>query len=103
MASAALLSTGLLWKWASTGNLRFEALAAAPSLPRLLGDELLGETAAGRLRPHLLVDLGLTALVLTPYLRIVAAVALFAKARQRSQAIAGGLLLVVLTWVLFLR
>jgi hypothetical protein len=77
LLSVALVVAGLAWHWLRTGQLGVQYTLSASNLFQFLVAEV-GEVVAGRFRPRLLVSLGIAALLLTPYLRVLASLVLFA-------------------------
>src|SRR5206468_2390010 len=77
LLSAALMLAGLGWHWAASGDPRMEAPLAGVNLFQLVAADLR-EVASGRLRPRLLINLGLAVLLLTPYVRVTASMLYFA-------------------------
>jgi uncharacterized membrane protein len=103
LASLALLAAGLVWRWSSTGTARFDYDLAGTTVFRLLATDVR-QVAAGAWRPRLLVNLGLAALLLTPYTRVVASMLYFALVdRDRKYVAFTAFVLVILTYSLFLQ
>jgi uncharacterized membrane protein len=101
--SVVLLLAGLLWHWINTGQLGIEYTIPRMNLFEFITAEVR-EAASGRFRPRLLVSLGIVALLLTPYLRVLASLLFFAFVeRNWTYSAFTGFVLVVLTYALFLR
>jgi len=101
-SSLALLATGLVWRWSSTGT-AFDYDLAGTTVFQLLATDVR-QLAAGAWRPRLLVNLGLAALLLTPYTRVVASMLYFALVeRDRKYVAFTAFVLATLTYSLFLR
>ncbi len=103
LASVTLLGAGLIWRWAATGSVEFDySLHGMNVFEFLLAD--LRQVASGAVRPRLLVNLGIAALMLTPYLRVVASMVYFAVVeRNRKYTLFTAFVFSVLTYSLFLR
>jgi len=103
LASLALLAAGLVWRWSSTGTARFDYDLAGTTVFQLLAVDVR-QVAAGAWRPRLLVNLGLAALLLTPYTRVLASMVYFALVeRDRKYVAFTAFVLFTLTYSLFLR
>jgi uncharacterized membrane protein len=103
LLSVVLLIAGLAWHWIATRQLGTEYLMAGVNLFQfLLAD--IRQAIAGSLRPRLLVSLGLAALMMTPYTRVMASLAYFAFVeRNWKYTFFTAFVLVVLSYSLFLR
>jgi uncharacterized membrane protein len=103
LLSVVLLIAGLAWHWIATRQLGTEYLVAGVNLFQfLLAD--IRQAIAGSLRPRLLVSLGLAALMMTPYTRVMASLAYFAFVeRNWKYTFFTAFVLVVLSYSLFLR
>jgi uncharacterized membrane protein len=103
LSSLALLAGGLAWRWSSTGTARLDYDLAGTTVFQLLATDVR-QLAAGAWRPRLLVNLGLAALLLTPYTRVLASMLYFAFVeRDRKYVAFTAFVLVTLTYSLFLR
>ena len=103
LLSAALMLAGLGWHWAASGDPRMEAPLAGVNLFQLVAADLR-EVASGRLRPHLLINLGLAVLLLTPYVRVTASMLYFAAAeRNWKYTLFTSFVFILLTYSVSLR
>ena len=103
LTSAALMSTGLVWKWASSGRVQGTSPAAGTDLAQIFAT-FFQQLASGTLQPRPLSYLGLAVLLLTPYLRVAASALYFAVVeRNLKYTVFTGFVLAVLTGSLFLR
>ncbi len=104
VALSALLVVGALaWHWARTGHVGTEYVIAKVNLFGFLLEDIR-LLSAGTLRPRLLMNLGLVALLLTPYVRVLASLLFFALVeRNWKYSVFTGFVLGVLTYSLFLR
>ena len=70
LASATLLTAGLVWRWCATGSPRFDY--ALPKIHVLgFAKEEIEAVLRGEIRPRLLINTGLLLLLLTPYARVL--------------------------------
>jgi uncharacterized membrane protein len=101
--SVALVAAGLVWRWLRTGQVGIEYQLAPQNLAEFLAGEIR-HVVGGEFRPRLLVSLGITTLLLTPYLRVLASLLFFTLAEHNWKYSAfTGFVLAVLTYSLFLR
>lgn len=103
LTSLALIIAGLTWHWLATGHSAVEETLAGHDVVELLGADLraLGQ---GAVRPRLLISLGIVALLLTPYLRVLASMLFFAFMEHNWKYTAfTAFVLIVLTYSLVLR
>jgi uncharacterized membrane protein len=101
--SAALITAGLLWRWARTGQLGMEYTISKMNLLEFTLDGIR-RAAEVQFRPRLLVSLGIAALLLTPYLRVLVSLLFFAFAEGNwKYVVFTGFVLAVLTYSLLLR
>lgn len=101
LLSLVLLVAGLLWKWLATGG-SFDYQITGMNLFELVKDEFR-RAAHGQIRPRLLISMGITVLLLTPYLRVVASVFYFLFAMKNwKYTLFTSVVLLVLTFSLFL-
>ena len=102
LLSLALLAAGLFWKWLRTGG-GLDYQIAGMNLFELAKDESR-RAADGDFRPRLLISAGITVLLLTPYLRVLASVFYFFFALKNwKYTLFTSVVLLVLTFSLFLR
>ncbi len=103
LTSAALVTAGLAWRYISIGRLTTDYTISGTNLAQFVWHEL-GLARAGQLRPRLLINLGVAALLLTPYARVLASMLYFAfAARNWKYTLFTGFVLAVLTYSLFIR
>lgn len=103
LTSAALLLTGLAWHWAATGNLTFDYQIKNLNLFQFVVTDLR-LAFAGRFRPRLFLSLGIAALLLTPYVRVLASMVFFAFVEKNLKyAVFTAFVFAVLTYTLFLH
>jgi uncharacterized membrane protein len=103
LTSLALIIAGLVWRGLSTGHSVLDQTLAGHDVVELLGADLraLGQ---GAVRPRLLISLGIVALLLTPYLRVLASMLFFAFVEHNWKYTAfTAFVLIVLTYSLVLR
>lgn len=101
--SLALICAGLIWRWLRTGTLTLDYQISGMNLFQFVvkGGRLAEE---GAFRPRLLVNLGITTLMLTPLVRVAASVVYFlAVLKNWKYTLFTAFVLVVLTYSLFLR
>ena len=103
LLSVALITIGVAWSWLATGHLGLEYSIAGMTLFRfVLAD--LRQIFSGAFRPRLFVDMGIAALMLTPYVRVFASMFYFAIVeRNFKYTVFTGFVFTVLTYSLFLR
>ena len=103
VTSVILVILGLAWRWLNTGQLGVDYRISGMNLFEFVIDDLRQVTSA-EVRPRLLVSLGIAALMLTPYVRVLASLLFFAFAEHnRKYVVFTGFVLSVLTFSLFLR
>lgn len=103
IASAALLAVGLLWHRLRAGTLQLEYPVAGMNLFQFVLTDIRLATA-GAFRPRVLVSLGIAALLMTPYIRVLASMMYFVLVeRDPKYALFTGFVLAVLTYSLLLR
>jgi len=101
--SVVLVVAGLAWRWIATGHLGVEYTISKTNLFEFVVAGVR-QTASGEMRPRLLVSLGIAALMLTPYMRVLASLLFFALVEHNWKYVAfTGFVLAVLTYSLFLR
>jgi uncharacterized membrane protein len=81
LTSVALLLIGLSWHWWSTGTLQLDYSLGGMNLFRFIVTEM-ELFVHGTISPRMVVSLGITVLLLTPYLRVLASVLYFALAEH---------------------
>ncbi len=103
LASVTLLGAGLIWRWAATGSVELDYSLTGMNVFEFLVTDLR-QVVSGAVRPRLLVNLGIAALMLTPYLRVLASMLYFAAVeRNRKYTLFTAFVFSVLTYSLFLR
>lgn len=101
--SVGLIVAGLGWHWIDTGRLGVSYTIPKMNLFEFARAELL-DLIAGRLRPRFLVSLGITTLLLTPYVRVLTSLLFFAIAdRNWKYTLFTAFVFSLLTYSLFLR
>lgn len=101
--SVVLVVAGLVWHWINTGQPGIDYTIPKLNLFGFVAAEM-HQSAAGQFRPRLLVSLGIVALMLTPYFRVLASLLFFALVEHNWKYTAfTGFVLTVLTYSLFLR
>lgn len=103
LLSLVLIASALLWKWTTTRDISFDYQIQGMNLFELVKDEFR-RAAHGAIRPRLLITMGITVLLLTPYLRVVASMFYFMTALKNwKYTLFTSVVLLVLTFSLFLR
>jgi uncharacterized membrane protein len=103
VVSVALIVVGLIWHWFNTGHLGIEYTIPKMNLFEFVTAELR-DFVGGQFRPRYLVSLGITALLLTPYVRVLASLLFFAfVAHNWKYSVFTGFVFAMLTYSLFLR
>ncbi len=103
LASVTLLAAGLIWRCLAKGRVTFDYSLSGMNVFEFVVSDLR-QAASGAVRPRLLVNLGIAALMLTPYLRVVASMVYFAVVeRNRKYTLFTAFVFSVLTYSLFLR
>ena len=101
--SVVLVIAGLAWAWTRTGRLGVDYTIAHVNLFQFVVDDLR-EVFRGALRPRLLTSLGIAALMLTPYARVLASLLFFALVEHNwKYSLFTLFVLGVLTYALFIR
>jgi uncharacterized membrane protein len=101
--SAVLVTAGLVWHWARTGQLGVDYIIPKMNLFEFVVADVR-QVATAALRPRLLISLGIAALLLTPYVRVLASLLFFAFVERNWKYSAfTGFVLAVLSYSLFLR
>jgi len=103
LLSIGLVGSGLIWHWTATGTLGLNYSIGRMNLFRFMITEV-HQVSQGVVGPRLLVSLGLAALMLTPYVRVLVSMLYFAIVeRNRKYTIFTGFVFAVLTYSLLLR
>ncbi len=103
LVSGALIIAGVVWNLIATHSLNSDYLISGENFFGFLVASLR-QLFTGGLGPHLLINLGIVSLMLTPYLRVAASTLYFAfVAHNRKYTVITLFVLVVLTYSLFLR
>jgi uncharacterized membrane protein len=103
LTSLALIIAGLTWHRLATGHSALDETLAGHDVVELLGADLRA-LVQGAVRPRLLISLGIVALLLTPYLRVLASMLFFAFVEHNWKYTAfTAFVLLVLTYSLVLR
>ena len=103
LTSATLLLAGLAWHWAATGNLTFDYQIKNLNLFQFVVTDL-HLALSGQLRPRLLLSLGIAALLLTPYVRVLVSMVFFAFVEKNLKyTLFTAFVFAVLTYTLFLH
>lgn len=103
LLSMALIAIGVAWRWLATGQLGLEYSIAGLNLFEfvLAG---LRQVFTDTLRPRLFVNLGIAALMLTPYVRVLASMLYFALVEHNwKYTLFTCFVFSILTYSLFLR
>lgn len=103
LLSMVLIALGVIWRWINTGQLSFDYTISGVNLFEFVLQDV-SLLLQGALRPRLFVNLGIIALMLTPYVRVLASMLYFGFA-ERNWKYTGftAFVLLVLTYSLFLR
>ena len=103
LLSISLIAAGEVWNFAATGKLSLQYPLAGVNLFEFVAAEFR-RLASGQAEPRLLVNFGLAALLLTPYLRVAASLIYFLfSERNWKYALFTGVVWAILTYSLFLR
>jgi uncharacterized membrane protein len=103
LLSMALIVAGLGWKYFQTGGVRFDYKVAGMNLFQFVMAEI-HLAVWGRMRPRLLINMGIAVLMLTPFFRVLASVVyFFVVLKNWKYTIFTLFVLLVLTASLFLR
>lgn len=103
LTSLTLIVPGLVWRRLSASHPVLDQTLAGHDVVELIGADFrtLGQ---GAVRPRLLISLGIVALLLTPYLRVLASMLFFAFVEHNWKYTAfTAFVLIVLTYSLVLR
>jgi uncharacterized membrane protein len=103
LLSVTLIVFGLVWRWFRTGQVGFDFSIARMNLFEFVVSDL-NQVASAEFRPRLFLDLGIAALLLTPYVRVLASMLHFALSERDVKYTAfTAFVLAVLTFTLFLH
>jgi uncharacterized membrane protein len=103
LTSMVFIVAGLVWHWARTGQLGIGYDISGMNFFEFVWRDVQ-LVAAVQFRPRLLVSLGIVALLLTPFVRVLASMIYFAcVARNWKYTVFTAFVLSVLTYSLFLR
>ena len=103
LLSLVLVSAALIWRWEATGNVEFDYKLGGMSLFQLTVEEFR-QAARGAVRPRLLLSFGIVALMLTPYVRVLASMIYFMVGLKNwKYSLFTAFVLATLTYSLFLR
>jgi uncharacterized membrane protein len=103
VVSVVLVVAGLIGHWIRTGEVGVQYAIPKTNLFEFVVVEIR-KVASGEFRPRLLISLGITALLLTPYVRVLASWLFFAFVEHNGKySLFTGFVLAVLTYSLFLR
>jgi uncharacterized membrane protein len=101
--SAVLIAAGFAWHWARTGQFNVEYTISKMNLFEFTMANIRRAVDA-EFRPRLLISLGIAALLLTPYLRVLVSLLFFAFVKHNwKYSFFTGFVLIVLTYTLFLH
>lgn len=102
LASVTLILSGLVWNWRATGTLRLDYSMGGTNLFGFAVNEL-SLLAHGSFSPRMVISLGITVLLLTPYVRVLASMLYFALVEHNIKySCFTGFVLVILSYSLFL-
>ncbi len=103
LLSMTLVAAGLTWRWIATGHVALDYSVSGMNLFQFVLSDVQQATS-GALRPRLLVNSGIAALMLTPYVRVLASMLYFAFAERNGKyTLFTGFVFAMLTYSLFLR
>ena len=103
LLSIALVLAALIWRWMLTGNVEFDYQLSGMNFFELVVNEVK-LAVHGALRPRLLLTLGIVALMLTPFIRVMVSMVYFMVALKNwKYSIFTAFVLLTLTYSLFLR
>ena len=103
LLSLGLIIVGMIWRWFRTGSLAIDYQIAGINLFQFVIDEIR-LAVHGAVRPHLLINLGIAVLMLTPFIRVAASMIYFMGVlRNWKYTLFTAVVLSVLTYSLFLR
>lgn len=103
LLSAGLAGAGLIWHWAATGTLGLTYSIGRMNLYQFVVADIR-QVSHDAVSPHLLVSLGVAALMLTPYARVLVSMLYFALVERNGKyTVFTAFVLAVLTYSVFLR
>jgi uncharacterized membrane protein len=103
LLSLGLIIIGLAWRWYITGSPVVDYRIAGMNLFEFVTEEVR-LAVTGPIRPHLLINLGIAVLMLTPFVRVAASAVYFMGVlRNWKYTFFTAVVLIVLTYSLFLR
>jgi uncharacterized membrane protein len=103
LSSILLLVAGTAWHWLATGTLQFDYTIEGMNLWEFLFASLR-QLGSGALGPRTVIDLGISVLLLTPYVRVLASMLYFvAIERNWKYSLFTLFVFSVLSYSLFLR
>jgi len=103
LLSVALLAIGFIWRWERSANLRFQHTIVGMNFFEFVLTSLR-QIGSHDLRPRVMVNMGIAALMLTPFVRVLASVFYFALVQRNwKYTLFTSFVLAVLTYSLFLR
>ncbi len=104
LLSILLVVTGMAWEYVKTGSLHLNYLIAGMNFFQFLVGDLRAILTPSLIGPRAFVNLGIAALLFTPYIRVVSSMVFFAAAEKNWKYTAFTAFVgVVLTYSLFLR
>jgi uncharacterized membrane protein len=102
LASIVLLVAGTAWNWWETGGMQLDFRIQGMNLYQFAARSV-DQMIEGPLRPRTLIELGISVLLLTPYVRVLASMLYFVFAeRNWKYSLFTLFVLCVLTYALFL-
>ena len=103
LLSMALIAIGLLLRYLETGKVALDYQISGMNMAQFVVAEFRA-VALDKLRPRLMINLGIIVLMFTPYIRVAASMVYFMVGLKNwKYSIFTGFVLVVLTYSLFLR
>ena len=102
LVSIALLLIGTAWHWLATGTLRLDYTIRSMNLWDFLITSLRS-ISDGASSPKTVINLGISVLLLTPYVRVLASMIFFLVERNWKYSVFTFFVFGVLTYSLFLR
>ncbi len=102
--SILLVLTGMTWEYVRSGSLHLNYLIAGMNFFQFLVDDVRAILTPALIGPRAFVNLGIAALLFTPYIRVVSSMLFFAVAEKNWKYTAFTAFVgLVLTYSLFLR
>jgi uncharacterized membrane protein len=103
LSSVGLVTAGWAWHWVRTGQLELNYSTASLTLSQYALSSLR-TIVSGLVDPRALINMGIAALMFTPYVRVLVSLLYFVTVdRNWKYTVFTGFVLVVLTYSLFLR